>query len=144
MAKLEFTGAKHMLAWIRRHPLGAWIRGKIINDAYGSVMNSREPVVVELCSDGAVFVFGSKRLSVKVVQRPHSTDIRAGVRIDEYVALSLPRLHRHYYAPGRVRGVGFVERVTPSDLIRRENGLAFIEAMELRGGEDGKRKSKPR
>ena len=135
----KFLSKNHLLAWVRYHPLGEWLRAKIVADAYGSVINERQPVVVELYSDGGVNVYASKRVVVKVVQRPHATRPEAGPKLDEFVELSLPRKHRQIYAPGNLRAVGRCETVRPSDIMRRNRMLTCLDRLDEIGGRFGGR-----
>ena len=125
---LVFRSVKHLVAWLRYHPAGECILGKIIGTR--DTPKRPEPVVVELCSDGAVYVYGTKRVSVRVVVRPHVTAPQGGQSCDDYVELSLPRRHREVYAPGCVRAVGIVETLRPSDIVRRDNTLRRLELLE--------------
>ena len=135
---LKFRSAKHLLAWIRSHPLGEWIRSKIICDAYRGVLEDQEPVVVELYSDGTVNVYASKRVTVNVVQRPHLTQPEAGPKLDEYVDGQLSVRHRRVYAPGSLRGVGRCERIRPSDIVRTRDTLKWVDTLDKIGERYGR------
>ena len=137
----EFRSAKHMLAWVRSHPLGEWLRAKIVNDAYAAIIEDRQPVVVELFSDGGVQVYAGKRVDVRVVQRPHSPLPQAAEKLDEYVAGLLPVKHKRVYgAGGALRAVGRCEKIKPSDIMSRRKMLDCLSRLDEIGARfNGKR-----
>ena len=137
----EFRSAKHLLAWVRSHPLGEWLRAKIVNDAYSSIVNQRHQVVVELYSDGGVYVYAGRQVDVRVVQRPHSPLPQAAEKLDEYVAGLLPVKHKHIYgAAGALRGVGRCEKIKPSDIMSRRRMLDCLSRLDEIGARfNGKR-----
>lgn len=85
-----------------------------MNAARGS--STSEPVLVELCSDGFVRVYGRKSIHALVVNRPHASTSKAGILVDELLDEVLPFSHKQIFYPSAIRATGLLRKLTAERL----------------------------
>ena len=88
-----------------------------------------EPVLVALSSDGFCQVYGSKSVSVLIINRPHVTSARAGIIVDNLIDEILPIRFREIFYPSAIRGTGQVTRMTARQLERILLDLQIVESF---------------
>lgn len=98
-----------------------------------------EPVLVALSSDGFCQVYGSKNVSVLIINRPHVISARAGNIVDDLLDQILPIQFQQIFYPSAIRATGQVTRMTAQRLERILFDLQFVESFR-----DPKLRSKTR
>ncbi|MEM1228070.1 MAG: hypothetical protein AAGJ40_20460 [Planctomycetota bacterium] len=92
------------------------------------IRRPREPVLVVLHHDGFVEVYANNA-NVTIVVEPHMESQQGERLARDYLAATLPRLFRSLYWPGKRVATGMVERVRPSDLMRRTTLSRLLSAI---------------
>lgn len=119
-----FQDNDDLVQWIRESDDAKLVRQRLALE--------RQYVVVECASDGWISVFGSDRVSARVVVRPHSENIRLAQGLDEYVSLQIPRTHRSVYWPGCIRATGQVEKLTLQQVADRQAREAISAVLSAK------------
>lgn len=65
-----------------------------------------EPVLVELCADGFVRVYGSKSVNVIIINRPRAGTSATEQTVEELIDGAIPFAFKKIYYPGMVRCTG--------------------------------------
>jgi hypothetical protein len=76
MAKLHFTGPKHLLAWLRSHAKGESILHEAMVPLCEGCRHARRPVLVRLYSDGYVHAVG-EGVDIHIATVLHSEPLSA-------------------------------------------------------------------
>lgn len=126
----EFLSSEHLYKFLRGHPEGQALIKRIAHEKQGADVADLDspdnkvytggcvPVINELHPDGYIQAYAPKSVVVHFVNRPIVSGVAAGVRVDEHIDETLPRLFRGVRSPHLLRGTGQVTQFTIADMMR--------------------------
>ncbi len=90
----------------------------------------REAVLIVAYGDGRLDAFADSHVDIRIEISPYMESPEGEALAEEFVELSLPWQYRQLFWPGKLRAMGMVRKIRPSEIAQREWELEMLQTLD--------------
>lgn len=93
----------------------------------------REQVLIVVHGDGMLEAYAEKHIDFRFIMAPYIGTAAGEIAAEQYIESIIPQCYRDVYWPCNKRAAAMIQRIKPSDIVRRNGNMELLRSIERAG-----------